>query len=125
MFKSLNYLRYDSKANSYIYLLIDSEFECEVAAVASGLDWLAFSMASTGVVITAAVTLEYDKRNFPVGRNLLLISKCFSENYDDLNQILSCQNEFIPKYLKEINYHDHEIKWEQWKKERDEYLIMM
>jgi hypothetical protein len=120
MFKSIKYLRHDSKLDSYIYLLTDNEFECEARLASSP----ARSAATCSRAAAAAVAaVEYDRRNLPVGKNLLLIAKFYYKKYN-INNMLSWQDEFIPIYLKEINYPDFESKWEQWKKERDYYLVM-
>jgi hypothetical protein len=120
MFKSIENIRYDSETDSYIYLLIDSEFECVVVVAAVVSIRPRRRLAAAALMAVA----EYAKRNLSVGKNLLLIAKFFSKDYE-MNKTLSWQDDFIPAYLKKINYPDYERKWERWKKERDSFLVML
>jgi len=85
MFKSIIYLRYDKITRQYIYKLVDDDFECEATRnIASSL---------------GAMVAEYQKRNLPVVKNLVLL-------------YLSLYKKYLPQKLQPIiKYIEQEKNW--------------
>jgi hypothetical protein len=123
MFKSIEYLRKND--GIYTYRIIDSDFECDMLL---DIDTVRAAMNRTKSMggATWSTILEYDKQNLPIGRNLSLITIYFSNEFKhSISYAISWQDAFMPEYLKQIDYANYKEKWEQWKKERDEYLVML
>ena len=113
MFKSIIYLRNDKiKTNSYIYKLIDTDFECEVASDASAPS------------AAAAIILEYKKRNYShdeIVKNLFRCNLYLCDEYNlSFEKELFYQNKYFNKYFKDINfsklyYQDLKDMWDKHK----------
>lgn len=115
MFKSIKYHKYDSENSSYIYVLVDTDFQTEVALAAQAAD---AAVAATGaaraaVVEAAAAFVEYHKRNLNVSKNisiLLLKNEYFEfKQFDFLKK--NMQIYFDHQSTKDLNinynlYHD-------------------
>ncbi len=61
MFKPIKYLRYDDEIKSYIYKLIDTDFECDIAVLVSHLVNV---VPRENVAQIVAIITEYEKRNY-------------------------------------------------------------
>lgn len=116
MFKSIDFFQYDKKIKSFIYKLIDTEFECN----------LEIAMLETDVpraAIVAAIS-EYKKRNYShdeIVRNLfkcnIYICNKFNHSFE---KELSCQLNHIDTYYKDISfaklyYDDIKAMWDKRK----------
>ncbi len=115
MFKSIEFLRYYAEIDSYIYKIIDTNFECEMAVPPSPL----------GEDRSAVATiLEYKKRNYPhqdIVKNLFRCNLYICNKYNiSFEEILNRQNIYIDQYLKDINfsklyYQDLKNMWDKHK----------
>ncbi len=113
MFKLIEFIRYDEDTYSYIYKLVDTDFECEFAA--------AFGV---GGEVTVATIQEYNKRNYSsyqISKNLFRYNLYMSKKYGySFEEQLNSQNIFIDQNFKDINfsklYYPH-IKdmWDKYK----------
>lgn len=113
MFKLIEFIRYDEDTYSYIYKLVDTDFECEVAA--------AFGV---GGEVTVATIQEYKKRNYSsyqISKNLFKCNLHLSDKYKhSFEEILDQQNKDLDKYFKDINfsklyYQDLKDMWDKHK----------
>jgi len=121
MFKSIEYCQYDLQTKSYIYKLVDTEFECEVE-----LPWVVNSVTivDSTAAETAAVIVGYKRRNYShkdIVKNLFrcILFLCNKFNVS-LEEELNCQNDSIDKYFKGIKfsklyYQDLKDMWDKHK----------
>lgn len=115
MFKSIECLRYYAKIDSYIYKIIDTNFECEMAVPPSPL-----SESRSAV----ATILEYKKRNYSdkeIVKNLFRCNLYLCNKYKgSFEEILNRQNIYIDQDFKDINFsklYYQELKgmWDKYK----------
>jgi hypothetical protein len=130
MFKSIDILKDDS--NYFNYLLTDTDFKCEIkvnrVSALTAIVAASFSLPPPQGMnkANATIAIEYDKRNLPVGRNLIQFAKFDIYQFGShINELVLWDDKYIPFYLKKNGYPNYQEKWEQWKKERDSYLIMV
>lgn len=112
MFKYLKYRNYHHKTDSYIYRLIDSEFECDAFVESQiifdmdlmGVDFIGAEVIEASVLIIS----EYEKRNYScdkIIKNLLKYNLhiCVQHKYN-LYKLLKLQRKYIDKYLKSMSF---------------------
>jgi len=110
MFKSIEYIRYDQLSYSYIYKLIDSDFECTVSAASS----------SPTARRALAIISEYKRRNLPVLSNLFLYNLYICKKYNySFEESLEYQNKYVDKYYPNIKfsniyYNDLKNMWDKY-----------
>lgn len=125
MINSIEYLGFDNDLNSYIYKLIDTEFECEVSLSRVVVDASSNAALIALVIrITVMSALEYKKRNYShdeIVRNLfkcnIYICNKFNHSFE---KELSCQLNHIDTYYKDISfaklyYDDIKAMWDKRK----------
>lgn len=112
MFKYLKYKNYNFKTDSYIYKLIDSEFEYEVSVSSNiifdlnnlGIDFVGAEVIEASVIIIS----EYKRKNYScddIVKNLLKHILNVSVKYKyNLNKILKLQKEHMDIYIENIEF---------------------
>ncbi len=133
MFKSIEYLRYDHNTESYVYKLVDTEFECEVmlALLANGapaspkakvvetleLPYIPSTekarlsaMLAMFYVAAGLVVIEYEKRNChhkEIIFNLIKFNVFLSnDNKYSFEDILEYLNDHINDHFKQLNFNE-------------------
>lgn len=98
MFKSIEYIRYNSLTNDFIYKIIDTDFECEVVARSADKDALA----------ALIIISEYKKRNYSykqIVKNLFMcnLHLCNKHGYI-FEKLLGYQLKYADKSFKDIDF---------------------
>ena len=106
MFKSIEYLRYDEITNCFIYKLIDTDFECDIAVLVSHLVNV---VPRENVAQIVAIITEYEKRNYSykeIIQNLFKYILLFSDTYKfvSFKECLEWQKIYLDEDFKHLNF---------------------
>jgi len=116
MIKLIEYIKYCEGAKSYTYKIIDSEFQCELEVFPltitsfisiEDLPWVNWDFAEDAAALVAAITTEYQRRNYShdeIVKNLFKCNIYMSENKFSFEDILDWQYKYTDIFFKDINF---------------------
>ncbi len=97
MLKSIDYLRYNKKTDSFVYNIIDTEFECNITVPFAG------SVAKEAAI---AVITEYKNRNYShqeIVKNLFRCNLYLNNKYKySFEESLNKQYKYLDKYFNDL-----------------------
>ncbi len=135
MFKSIEYVRYDPKIDSYIYKLVDTDFECEVVIASLSEKIIkrllandcsvteSLSLVAGIVIMTAALVTEYKKRNCyhkEIVKNIFKYNLLINNHHKYyFERLLNIEMVYIDRFIKNINF--SKLYYEELKDMWDNY----